>query len=366
MPATCRMSEDLVLRIDEIGEENIPAYVELSQTEYGDAAVSDPDHLRWKYLRNPQGRAVGVHLFNNQQLIGRMAAVPRTFESASGPATAAYIVDLVVHHAHRGMNALLMLMNGLKTLMEGFDFLLVTPNESGIRVWQSFVRVPARFDFDAFVAPLRPLRLLGTKNARSPSPLRQKADAAWAALYSGATRVGGLAPGFTLDSTWPARTELDDLFHRSIAAIALGRRDAAFLEWRFRESPRFRYDMTFIRKRGQLVGYLAGRRMIYQGYDVRLVIDVLGSADLTPADWRRVGCGLVAREGGSDGADMLMILGNASCGTLAHLAKLPFLRVPRGYMPQPATVFAEWRNHPARFDFTAATFALTLADCDMF
>jgi hypothetical protein len=39
------------LRIEQIGDEHIQPYVNLSRAEYGDAAaVSQASHLRWKFI----------------------------------------------------------------------------------------------------------------------------------------------------------------------------------------------------------------------------------------------------------------------------------------------------------------------------
>ncbi|MGA8727939.1 MAG: hypothetical protein WB608_04250, partial [Terracidiphilus sp.] len=67
---------DLELRIEQIGEEHIEPYARLSRVEYGDeAAVSQASHLRWKFIENPQGPSVGIHLYKHGQLVARMVAL---------------------------------------------------------------------------------------------------------------------------------------------------------------------------------------------------------------------------------------------------------------------------------------------------
>ena len=133
---------DLSLRIEKVDASHIPLYEDLSRSVYAEAAVCKADHLRWKFLDNPQGPSLGVHLFAADLLVGRFVAQPRIFEAPGRFMRAAYIVDLVMHPEFRGMGALLLLMNGMKNLREFFDFVFVTPSASGMPV--KVVRTLAR------------------------------------------------------------------------------------------------------------------------------------------------------------------------------------------------------------------------------
>src|SRR5262245_55622438 len=54
------------VRTEPVREGILEAYAALSAAEYGaDAPVADPAHLRWKFLENPQGEAIGIHLFED-------------------------------------------------------------------------------------------------------------------------------------------------------------------------------------------------------------------------------------------------------------------------------------------------------------
>ena len=126
----------LDVRVEKVEERHIEKYAALSRTEYGvHAAVAQPEHLRWKYLENPAGPSVGFHLYNGEQLVGRMVAMPRDVIHRGTCYKAAYMADLLVERSFRGMTSLLHIFGGLKSLA-GFNLILVTPNAAGAVVWE--------------------------------------------------------------------------------------------------------------------------------------------------------------------------------------------------------------------------------------
>ena len=169
----------LELRVERFGEEHIEPYVRLSRAEYGDhAAVSQENHLRWKFMENPQGPSVGIHLYKDEQLVGRLVAMPRDFLYRGRTYKAAYMADLVVEREYRGMLPLLQLMQGLKQL-SGFDFIAVTPNPAGAEVWEKFAKMPAHFDLAVAALPLRPARVqVRTRRRAAATQLSWSGDSA--------------------------------------------------------------------------------------------------------------------------------------------------------------------------------------------
>lgn len=356
---------ELSIQIEDLTEQHITAYASLSWLEYGDSPVADPEHLRWKFLENPQGRSRAIHLYHGRELIGRLVAQPRTFLSAGAPAKAAYIVDLLVHPAYRGMPSLLKLLGGVNKLRAEFDLILVTPNAAGRLVWANFVRLHSRFDLDVWATPLVPARLLSRRlrlGVRLAAPI---IDSVWRGVAATAKRIATLDSRVRFERAWPDSEELDALLAAAASShCAAGRRDRSFVEWRFRSSPVVQYEVDFFRKRDQLVGYIASRRMVYEGYDVRFIVDVVATPAMTRRDWRAVRWEYFGFENKRSGAELIMTVGNMKCSPLSQFAKLPFISVPTRMLPQRVTVFADWWSQAA-FDLDEESLNLTLADCDM-
>jgi hypothetical protein len=352
--------------VEDVDERHIEPYAELSRLEYGSqSAVSDPTHLRWKFLANPAGPAKGVHLFKDGTLVGRLVAQPRLFDGDARTTKAAYIVDLLIHPEHRGMASLRSLLGGFAQLREWFDLVLVTPNAQGMLVWEQFVKLPSWFDLNVYAFPLRPARLFARPVRRPLAFLISFVDAAWRGLTRAGAKIAALRSSVRIDATWPDEGELDSLLDSFASETAIhGRRDRAFFDWRFRRSPLFRYDVLFVRNRDRLVGYVASRRTTYGSYDTRFLVDIYLKPELTKRDRSAIIWAFLRREVGPGGPDLALILGNTACGPLARIARWPFVAVPARFLPQRTAVFADWWTTP-QFGLAAKELVLTLADCDM-
>jgi hypothetical protein len=354
----------LELRVERFGEEHIEPYVRLSRAEYGDhAAVSQENHLRWKFMENPQGPSVGIHLYRAAQLVGRLVAMPRDFLYRGRTYKAAYMADLVVEREHRGMLPLLQLMQGLKQL-SGFDFIAVTPNPAGAEVWEKFAKMPAHFDLGVAALPLCPARVADTSGKLKIGRLAPLVDWPVNSLIRWCGGLGSLFVDGELEAHWPDAVELDSLFATVEGEdMATGRRDSAFLEWRFRRSPVFRYSTLFLRDRGKLAGYVVTRQSEYGGYRCNFIVDAFGRPDLTARLWRALRLQTI-RDSAREGVEMAMAIGNLKCGALANLARTPLFTIPARFLPRLMKLYAQWLTH-SDFSFQPEALTLSLGDCDI-
>lgn len=354
----------LDLRVEQVGEEHIGPYTELSGSEYGEkAAVSQAEHLRWKYLENPQGRSMGVHLYRGGELLGRMVALPRRFLYRDRAFTAAHIVDFLVHPSARGMQALMQLVLGLKQL-SGFDFLLImAPNAAGAAVWEKFVRMPGPFELNTAVVPLQPAAILQSTGKLRIGKIGKLVDWPTQLMVGGIAKIGAPLAGVELRTEWPEAAELDRLAYRDWGERIVGYRAADFLHWRYRSSPALRYRTLFLRERGELKGYLVTRRAVYGGLDCLFVVDAFGAPDLPCVSWRGAFLKALSSTEGA-GVEMAILLGNTGWGPLASVSGLPFVHVPPRLLPRKTTVFAQWIGDPG-FAIRSDTFYCALGDSDV-
>jgi len=354
----------LELCIEQVSERHIQPYQSLSQVEYGEAvAVSQAGHLRWKFIDNPQGPSVGIHLYRNGELVGRMVALAKQFLHKGKVVKAAHIVDFLVHPEVRGMQALLQLVRGLKQL-PGFDLLLVmAPNQAGAAVWEKFVKMRGYFDLDVAVAPLRPTALLQSTGKLRTGALAPVLDWPYRSFVAVGRLFGSSPAQLEIDTQWPEEAEFDGMDADGWGDRVAGVRSAAFIAWRYRRSPVFRYCVFFLRIRGALKGYFVTRRTIYDGIDCEFIVDAFGSPQLTDAVWRaaaRKETSIASR----NGATAMMILGNTCWGPLSAINRLPFFNVPPRLLPRKTTVYAEWVSQPA-FEMRRDNLYLALGDSDV-
>jgi len=355
---------DLELRIERVGEEHIEPYARLSRAEYGDeAAVSQPSHLRWKFIENPQGPSIGIHLYKRGGLVARMVALTRQFVHRDKYYKAAHIVDFLVHPSERGMNSLLQLVVGLKQL-SGFDFLLImAPNAAGAAVWEKFVKMHGYFDLDVALAPLRPAAVLQTSGKFRTGPLAPIVDWPWRLFIGAATWLGSRLGHAQIETEWPEAHELAKMLCANWGDRVIGLRSPEFLEWRYRRSPVFRYNVCFIRENGTLRGYFVTRRAVYEGMDCLFIVDAFGQPQLASASWRTASLANISLAS-RGGAEMATMLGNTGWGPLCASKTMPFFAVPPRYLPRKTTVYAQWITQPG-FEIRRDNFYVALGDSDV-
>lgn len=358
------MAAKYELRIEPIDESHIAAYARLAVDEFGPGmAVAQPAHLRWKFLANPAGPSTGIHLYSEGELVGRYIFWPRYFTHAGKSYRAAVALDTLIDRRHRRLNVLMQLLSGIKQV-SGFDLLLsIAPNEAGWQVSKKFAAIPECFELDVAVAPIGPGRILHARGTLS-WVAAAVIDWPWRTLLRPVCAISGRFGRYRVTDQWPTQSALEALFDSAVVAGTLtGKRTADFVDWRFRQSPIFKYEVWFLYHGADLVGYLASRRTRYEAYDCRFLVDAFGRPDLTRRDWAAALGPLLAREAAA-GAEMSMLLGTADRGSLSTVLMPPFLRVPSRFLPRRMTVFGKWLSDPGP-DLTRENVYLTLADYDV-
>ena len=356
---------DFVTRIEQIGPEHIEPYIKLSKAEYGDAAaVSKSEHLRWKFIENPQGASTGIHLYDaSGELMGRMTALTRRFLHEGKDYRAAHIVDFLVHPKMRGMPALFQLATGLKKL-SGFDFLLIiAPNPAGATVWEKLLKMRGRFDLDIMAAPLRPFATLQAMGKLGGGKVFSVLDWSWQLLVGSGARFSSHLANTQIESHWPRPDELDRMLSAGSTSQAIGFRSADYLDWRYRRSPVFKYNMSFLREHGELIGYVVTRRTVHDGIDCMFVVDAFCGSGTKLRSLQAAVHAEISRAARS-GPQLALIMGNRAWGPLSAISGLPFLKVPSRVLPRKTAVFAEWLT-PAAFEIRRDNFYVSLGDSDV-
>jgi hypothetical protein len=292
-----------------------------------------------------------------------MVALTRLFLHQGKVYRAAHIVDFLVHPSVRGMASLFQLIAGLKEL-SGFDFLLImAPNAAGAAVWEKFVKMRGYFNLDVAVAPIRPMALLESRGKIHAGAFGRALDFPWRLLLGGATRLGSLLSHTEIESRWPEREEIEQMLAVAGDNRVAGLRSAEFLDWRYRQSPVFHYEVSFLRVKRKLAGYFVTRRTVYDGIDCLFIVDAFGDPALTAGAWRAASQLAISRAS-HEGAEMAMILGNTAWGALSTVSGMPYLTVPPRYLPRKTTVYAQWITEPG-FEITRDNFYVALGDSDV-
>jgi Acetyltransferase (GNAT) family len=341
---------------ERVSSKLLSQYVDLNAVEYADNPICHRDHLEWKYLRNPQGIPWATHLYDGDDLVGRIVFQPRNVWCGERRIKAANPIDLLIHPSYRGMGAFMRLMR-VDAWRDHFEVLFLTPNNNSMLLYEKALRFPAPIRLEAVAYPVR------------FSPLFERIFV-W--------RVGSLAMPFDFclrhppvlsradiefHTDWPSDETLNGLFSVLRQQEGwIGERDSAFLNWRLRQSPRLCYQTTFLYLGANLCGFYATSVQSYLNLRVLFVMDLAGTADVSARAWRAARMQMVL-EAISRDCDLVFGLFNLRSRRLQRVFGFPWVRVPTRFLPQPVPVFVSEFNQAL---VQWAEFALTPMDLDVF
>jgi hypothetical protein len=144
---------------------------------------------------------------------------------------------------------------------------------------------------------------------------------------------------------------------------AIGFRSADYLDWRYRRSPVFKYNMSFVREHEDLIGYVVTRRALHDGIDCTFVVDAFCRPGTKLRSLQAAAHAEISRAAQS-GSQLALIMGNRAWGPLSAISGLPFLKVPSRVLPRKTAVFAEWLTSAA-FEIRRDNFYVSLGDSDV-
>jgi hypothetical protein len=334
---------------------------ELSALEYPGAPVTSANHLRWKYIENPQGPAIASTLRDDGRLVGRIVIQPRSVRVHNTMLRGGYLVDLLIHPHHRGLKAFMLLMGPLKKI-EGFDFLYVTPNAQSMELYRSLLKFPELMKLTVVACPVT-LPLLHLP--RWAAPLAALGSRITHFVTGGVVATLQKVIGCSVSDDPPEQAELKLLEERWARDSARGVRDEAFSAWRFTEQPHVKHHYIVVRSEGAFKGMAVVRRASYAGYEVVFLLEfnVLPTAPRGTSLLLQLGCLQLAAK---TGAEIVLGFFNTNIKDTSSHALLPLLSIPDRFLPQPVPLFTVSLRDGGAEALVSTRLLVSLADFDMF
>lgn len=197
------------------------------------------DHFRWKYRRNPFGNERISLTFDDQRLVGHYSGYPVPFRAYGRDLLAHQIgdtmTDVSVRHIGRGPSSIL--------------------GRTALHFYERFCTGEIAFNFGFNVANIQKFSLRFLRSERV-EPV----------TYRVAHPLPPITPaerwlrGYSLELVRETSEEWDRLFDRVAPEYRFCvRRDAAYVRWRYLDSPDVPYIVVAIRKWRHLVGWIIFR-----------------------------------------------------------------------------------------------------------
>ena len=282
-------------RVARRSPEDDAALFRLYEEVFGSARADASRHRwRWQYLENPgspEGPAVWV-AWDGPHPLGQMGTMPVALWWGGREVTASWGMDYFVKREAegRGLGPLL-----ARTWGGAVDVALamgLTPPAHAVygRLgFRDLGRIPL---LQAVLDPLAVARRrLGRLLGSVAGPLL--------GLVLRKGRARQAAPGIDLRTVSQVGPEYDALWRKARASYAMCvRRDAAYVRWKYLQSPHRRYDLLEARRGDELAGFAVSREEECRGLRLGWIVDVFAEASDTEAKDALIGA-LVQRFRGS-------------------------------------------------------------------
>lgn len=291
---------------------------------------------------------------------------PRAFRTHAGTTChAGLVVDVLLAPEQRSALAFTSLVRA-QSKVPGFDLLVHTSNAVSDPLYRKLLRYPVAFELQAYGLPIRARRLAERVAGRSLPSAVEVLSAPWRWSLTGLSAAGRSSAGLALTEGGPADDELSSILQRFRALAGPHfERSARFLDWRFRQGPVFKGNVSTLRFRDEIRGVLAWRMVELIGLDFLVVMDIVLAAPLTATERAALVVDL-ARLASQEGADLLFLMVNPANPLLSAFAKPPMIPISSARLPHPTPIFMLPRRDDLNWLREHASTYMTLADIDYF
>ena len=232
---------------------------------------------RWQYLENPATAPTGPEIWvakDGDTLLGQYASMPVRLWWGGREVQASWGMDVFVNAAARGRGVGAQLFTTWSDHVEVALGLGLTPSSYGLFKKLRYDDVgPVPF-FQKILDPgAVARRRLGSALGTLAAPFLA------AALAVRPPSRALSHDGIVVRTTDTFGPEFDALWERARASYRMCvRRDAPYLDWKFRRCPHKHYDVRTARRGDSLVGYVVSRHEDYRGLRLGWVIDLFAES----------------------------------------------------------------------------------------
>jgi hypothetical protein len=107
-------------------DKTIPGVLDLLAVCFPNARKFTPQYLQWLYCENPDGMALGYHLFSEDRLVGQLIGVPERVILRGSSQKVLLLLDVAVHPDFRGGGLFLKMTQKTAELAAASGFAAVT------------------------------------------------------------------------------------------------------------------------------------------------------------------------------------------------------------------------------------------------
>lgn len=349
-------------------EGRLNAFLRLTETYYQGKSINESSVVHWRHMESPRGPSATVELMDGEDSVGRMWIRTHSWSIHGQPLVAANPIDFLIREDHRRLPAFMALFNATMTESQRLgDLVYHTSNPQTDDLYSKLMKLKPVAELDGAVVPVHPFRAAAIGGILRLGLAGRALDSLFSAFLRGLAQVSRLT-GVRLSEAPPPEVQ-DHLISAFLAEESVcNMRTGDHRAWRFQGAGSVHYDQRWIFRGRRALGYVVTTDRDVESLKARWVVDIVmpgrPSRAVIWAMWLQQ-----AARAARAGRDALFFLSNQRNTSLAHLASLPMVRIPRPRLPQRVPVFvrASKGGDPSRLQgVDLAGGYYVLSDFDMF
>lgn len=269
-----RRTCETMIKIEKVDSNLIELYQELSQSEYKPTdLICSIDHLKWKYLENPNGQSVGVHAYENGELVGRLCVQKKICRYNGLIVASGNLTDLLINKKSRSLGRFLELTTSVfdEYKLGEEEFCIMCPNDVSIGLYKRIYGLRPEYSQRIKILPIYFAGL--TDNKVLESGLKK--------IESGYIRILELLAGKIVSRDLEVEEECERDEYEGLVrqyyceSFVEFSRDWIWHKWRFSERSGVDYIRRYVYEDNRLVGIVVLREVVHNKIKILMIIDLM-------------------------------------------------------------------------------------------
>ncbi len=340
----------------------IKKYTLLSQAEYSkDNPISQEEHLKWKYLNNPEGLSYGINGYSGDKLVARISYQKKNFIFKNHIINGANLCDLLIDKENRKLDNFFKLTNPffIKKDIPNSNLSIMLPNEISINIYKKILHLKPIGRLELRIIPI--INSIKNKKFRIkiPSFLITFSLQLQKFILNNFQKLFKI--NFSLNDVENEQFEIMIKNYYEDNLIQ-GERSKNWIRWRYSSKSKINYFLEYIFLDNKLIGYIAYRESKKFGLKIFVIMEIV----ITKKSFF-IEILLLLK--------LIFLASKLKCNLIISLrtiqinnplSNILFPRIPNFLLPTPLELFIVIKDKPSPEILDINNWKINMADLDIF
>lgn len=253
----------------------IKKYSVLSCSEYPkNNPICHEEHLKWKYLNNPEGLSSAINGYQGDKLIGRISYQNKKFFFKNQIIKGANLCDLLIHKNYRNLENFLKLTTPffINNNIPDRHISIMIPNEVSSKIYKKLLNLQPTGSLECRIFPMIYSIIFKKFKIKFPTFLNKFFLRLLIFLNKNFQYIS--------KTTFSGNSVKNEEYKKMIKIyyqdnLIQGDRSKRWLDWRYNKKSTIKYSVKYIFLGDELIGYFAYRETKKYGLKLLLIMEIV-------------------------------------------------------------------------------------------